>query len=242
MQEQLLQPHLAEAVASYDPAWTYPYYYNRLNHHSASDHLNRLMYVDLKTWLPDVYLEKADKATMACGLEARLPLLDHRLVELAFQISGRYKIRGMSTKRILKQAVSSPGSGRGAAAPEARLRSPDRPVVPRRAGRTLPLISCSINGRAAGATSTLDEVERLWREHVAGRHVWDAQLWLLLNFELWHRISPGWDSSMSRIKVVHITTVDSSVRYLLLDQLRSLRQSGYEVLAISSLGQEVRGN
>ena len=42
--------------------------------------------MDLKTWLADTYMEKADKATMACGLEARLPLLDHRLVELAFQI------------------------------------------------------------------------------------------------------------------------------------------------------------
>src|SRR5947199_1031514 len=76
-----------------------------MNGSSATDHLNRLMYVDLKKWLADAYMEKADKATMACGLEARLPLLDHRLVELAFQIPGRCKIRGGSMKRILKHAV-----------------------------------------------------------------------------------------------------------------------------------------
>src|SRR5207253_11457843 len=72
---------------------------------AADDHLDRRMYVDLKTWLADDYMEKTDKASMACSLEARLPLLDPRLVELAFRIPGRQKIRGLSTKLVLKQAV-----------------------------------------------------------------------------------------------------------------------------------------
>jgi asparagine synthase (glutamine-hydrolysing) len=101
----LLEADFRKAVAGHDPARPYHDYYHALNGEPASDHLNRLMYVDLKTMLVDGYMEKTDKATMACGLEARVPLLDRRLVELAFQVPGRLKIRGGSSKRILKQAV-----------------------------------------------------------------------------------------------------------------------------------------
>src|SRR5205085_4302513 len=71
----------------------------------GGDRLNRQLYIDLKTWLPDAYLEKTDKAAMARSLETRMPLLDHRLVELAFRIPGRLKVRGLTRKRIFKRAV-----------------------------------------------------------------------------------------------------------------------------------------
>ena len=145
------------------------------------------MYVDLKTWLADAYMEKADKATMACGLEARLPLLDHRLVELAFQIPGRCKIRAGSTKRIFKRAVRN-------LLPPAVLRKPKHgfavPIDPWFRG-TLKDFTFDVlldeRTRRRGYFDTAI-VERLWREHVSGRHVRSSQLWLLLNFELWHRI------------------------------------------------------
>ncbi len=103
---ELLMPALQTEIADYDPAWVYPYYYQRpLRGPKPLDHLNRIMYLDLKTWLADTFMEKVDKATMAFSLEGRLPFLDHRLVELAFQIPGKYKIRGTSTKRILRKTV-----------------------------------------------------------------------------------------------------------------------------------------
>jgi len=186
MQAELLMPDLLACVANYDAAWPYSKYYFALKGDEV-DHLNRLMYVDLKTLLADAYMEKTDKATMACGLEARLPLLDHRLVELAFQIPGRYKIRGATTKSIFKKAVS------GLLPPEV-LRKPKH-------GFSVPLdvwfrgdlkrfaFDVLLDGstRRRGYFNTC-VIERLWREHAEGRHVWDAQLWLLLNFELWHRI------------------------------------------------------
>ena len=67
----LLEADLRKAVAGHDPARPYHDYYHALNGKPASDHLNRLMYVDLKTMLVDGYMEKLDKATMACGLEER---------------------------------------------------------------------------------------------------------------------------------------------------------------------------
>ena len=145
------------------------------------------MYVDVKTWLADAYMEKADKATMACSLEARLPLLDHRLVELAFQIPGRFKIRGSSMKHIFKQAVRD-------LVPAAVLSKPKHgfavPLDPWFRGKLKDFtfdVLLDQRTRQRGYFNTAF-VERLWREHLEGRHVRSSELWLLLNFELWHRI------------------------------------------------------
>jgi len=187
MRGELLAPAFREAVGDYDSSWPFQHYYRSLNGTSEADHLNRLMYVDLKTWLADAYLEKADKATMACGLEARLPILDHRLVELAFQIPGRYKIRGRSTKRIFKHAIRD-------LLPPAVLRKPKHgfavPIDPWFRGKlknfTFEVLLDDRTRRRGYFDMAV--VERLWREHVRGRHIRSSQLWLLLNFELWHRI------------------------------------------------------
>jgi asparagine synthase (glutamine-hydrolysing) len=187
MRGDLLQQRLLDAIADHNPSWPYPKYYHGLNGSSASDHLNRLMFVDLKTWLADVYMEKLDKATMARSLEARLPLLDHRLVELAFQIPGGYKIKGSSMKRVFKHAVQS-------LVPDAVLRRPKHgfavPTDPWFRGELKEFAFDVLLDRRAQQRGYFNApvVERLWHEHVRGRGVWDTQLWLLLNFELWHRI------------------------------------------------------
>ena len=65
-----------------------------------------LMYLDLLTWLPDQSLLRSDKMTMAFGLEERVPILDHRLVELAFRIPTKYKVRGKKTNKwIFREAM-----------------------------------------------------------------------------------------------------------------------------------------
>lgn len=187
MQAHLLTPEIFNGLADYDPCWVYPHYYSVANGNGTLNHLNRLMYVDLKTWLVDDYMEKIDKATMACSLEARLPLLDHRLVELAFQIPSSYKIKGWNTKHIFKKAVAS--------------LLPPEVLRKRKHGFAVPTDPW-FRGRLKEFTFEvlLDEgthrrgyfnmpfIERLWREHIGGRHVWDTHLWLLLNFEMWHRI------------------------------------------------------
>jgi len=68
-------------------------------------YLDRAMYVDLKTWLPDDILVKLDRSTMAHGLEARAPFLDYRLVEFAASLPVSLKIRGLQKKFLLKQAL-----------------------------------------------------------------------------------------------------------------------------------------
>ncbi len=70
------------------------------------DGLHGLMYLDVKTWLVDDVLMKMDKMSMAASLEARVPFLDHLLVEYAASLSPDLKIRGMTTKYLLKKAVA----------------------------------------------------------------------------------------------------------------------------------------
>ena len=186
LRREILVPDAFAASADHDPAEPYARHYAALNGSSAADHLNRLMYTDLMTWLPDTYLEKVDKASMAWSLEARLPMLDHRLVELAFRIPGPRKVRGLSTKRILRRAVA--------------------PLVPaevlrkRKHGFAVPTAMWLRGGLGDFARDVLLDrralgrgyfeprvVERLLREHRDGRHVRDQEIWALLNLELWHR-------------------------------------------------------
>jgi asparagine synthase (glutamine-hydrolysing) len=186
MQAELLRHDLSERLLEHDPVAARAAHYGRLDGVSSRDHLNRLMYVDVKTLLVDGYLEKTDKASMASSLEARLPLLDHRLVELSFQLPARYKVRGWSTKRILRRAV--------------RDLVPTEVLKKRKHGFSVPLDPWFRGSLKSFAFEVLLDhqarqrgyfnvpvIERLWREHASGRNVWDSQLWLLLNFELWHR-------------------------------------------------------
>jgi asparagine synthase (glutamine-hydrolysing) len=67
--------------------------------------LNRMLYVDTKTWLPDDLLVKADKITMATSVELRVPLLDYQVLEFAASVPQSYKVSGWRLKRILKAAL-----------------------------------------------------------------------------------------------------------------------------------------
>ncbi|MFH1378727.1 MAG: asparagine synthase (glutamine-hydrolyzing) [bacterium] len=77
-------------------------YFNRMR---DSKQLNQILYIDQKTFLPDLNLTYTDKASMAASVEVRVPLLDHRLVELSASISPSLKIHAGKQKYILKKTV-----------------------------------------------------------------------------------------------------------------------------------------
>ena len=93
---QSLQGHRAEDryVRSFDGA-------------PAHDALSRAQYADLKIWLPGDILTKVDRTSMAVSLEAREPLLDHRLVEFAARIPAGLRLRGGTGKWLMKRALES---------------------------------------------------------------------------------------------------------------------------------------
>ena len=73
----------------------------------TNDYLKNMIYFDIKYWLPDDLLMKVDKMTMGNSLEAREPFLDYRLVEFAFNIPSRYKIKNGEEKYIFKKAIDN---------------------------------------------------------------------------------------------------------------------------------------
>ena len=82
---------------------TFASYFGKVSH--KRDIVNRMLYVDTKTWLVDDLLLKADKMTMAASIELRVPFLDHRLVELSASLPSSYKIRNNEGKFILKKIM-----------------------------------------------------------------------------------------------------------------------------------------
>jgi asparagine synthase (glutamine-hydrolysing) len=79
----------------------------RLQEHVRGQNtLDAMLYIDTKTWLPDDLLIKADKITMANSIELRVPLLDHKVLEFAASLPSHFKLKGLTTKFILKKALS----------------------------------------------------------------------------------------------------------------------------------------
>ena len=179
----LLDARYEQAAQAYDALDVYRRHFLDAR---AADELNRYMYVDMKTWLADTYLEKVDKTSMAVSLEARVPLLDYRLVEFALTIPSSFKMRGGVTKRVLREAVRD-------LLPERTMRKPKHgfavPTDPWFRGELKQFafdVLLDPSTRRRGYVRTA-EVERLWDEHQQGREVRNSHLWLLLNFELWAR-------------------------------------------------------
>jgi asparagine synthase (glutamine-hydrolysing) len=96
----------------------------------ARSGLDAAQYADLKFWLPGDILTKVDRASMAVGLEAREPLLDHRLIEFAAGLPEGMRIRGTQGKWLMKQAMKPQLARRHPVPPQAGLRHAHRAMVP----------------------------------------------------------------------------------------------------------------
>jgi asparagine synthase (glutamine-hydrolysing) len=100
--ESLLSEDYREMVREIDAIGHLVEFYERFD---RGDHINTMLAVDRKTFLPDDLLFKIDIATMSHGLEARSPFLDHHLVEFAAALPGHLKLKGINKKYILKRAL-----------------------------------------------------------------------------------------------------------------------------------------
>ena len=152
----------------------------------TKDILKKVMYLDQKILLPDYYLEKVDKASMAVGLEVRAPFLDYRLVELADSIPSDYKIKGFETKYIFKKAMEN-------FLPEKILNKKKHGfAVPTNLwfrGALRDYLSEVIFDKTTKSRGyfNFDYIEKLFNLYQNKNQPLDYQFWLILNFELWHR-------------------------------------------------------
>jgi asparagine synthase (glutamine-hydrolysing) len=149
-----------------------------------ADYTERAMYFDQVSYLPDDILVKVDRASMAVSLEAREPLLDHRLIELAWRMPLSLKVRNDGGKWMLKKLLAR-------FVPEALI---ERPKM----GFGVP-IDHWLRGPLRGWAESLldprrlreegffdvDAVQAKWRDHLSGRADWRHHLWTVLMFESW---------------------------------------------------------
>ena len=145
--------------------------------------LAAVQYRDLHNYLPLDILTKVDRATMAHSLEARPPLLDHRLAEFAATIPARYRLRGGTTKYLFKQAM------RGIL-PDAIIDRPKHgfavPMATWFRGDLAEFARGLLLSRACRDRGVFEprQVERLLTLNARGRDL-DLQLWTMMSFELW---------------------------------------------------------
>jgi asparagine synthase (glutamine-hydrolysing) len=151
-----------------------------------SDYAARMTYLELKLRLPELLLMRVDKITMATSVEARVPFLDHHLIEYAMGLPRNLKVKGASGKHILKQALESvlpadvlykPKRGFGAPINE-WFRGPGGE------GLVKQLMNSSIRERNFFDYAF---VQRMADEHARGTRDWSANLWCLLNLSLWYQ-------------------------------------------------------
>jgi asparagine synthase (glutamine-hydrolysing) len=150
-----------------------------------ADQLDRMIYHELKLRLAELLLMRVDKITMATSVEARVPFLDHKLVEFAMSLPTRMKYRGGETKHILKKAL------RGVI--------PDEVITRKKKGFGVPINEWMLDRLGGFVESALfnsglrrrglfdyDFIKRLLSDHRSRRVNYSFYLWSLLNLSLWY--------------------------------------------------------
>jgi len=144
----------------------------------------RMMYLDQVSYLPDDILTKVDRAAMSASLETRVPMLDHRVVEQAWQLPMHLKRRGNVTKWVLRQVLYKH-------VPSDLIDRPKQGFsVPLSAWLRGPLREWAedlLNPSTIRAQGLLNpgEVQRIWRDQISGRWERKYQLWNILMLQAW---------------------------------------------------------
>jgi len=160
---------------------------NRCGEAEADSFVDRVLYADVMMYLPDDLLVKVDVASMANSLEARSPFLDHEFMEFAAGIPAEMKLKGLTTKYILKEAL--------------RNILPDEVLFREKMGFGVPIDYWFRNELKGMVYDTLlsekavsrgyfkkESIKKILDEHVSEKWNWHNHIWNLLMLELWHRM------------------------------------------------------
>jgi asparagine synthase (glutamine-hydrolysing) len=181
----LYTPRLREVLAGAPP--TVELYRDCFARSATGDHLSRMLYVDSRLYLPSDMLVKVDRMTMANALEARVPFLDHELVELSARVPSSILFQRGRKKHLLKRALREL-----LPAPVLRRRKAgfNVPVNAWLAGALEPFAREVLSPERLARSDCFQPgaVARLLDEHVARRRDHSYGLWGMICFQLWHEL------------------------------------------------------
>jgi len=156
----------------------------KMNYLTDGERLNRLLYLDIKTTLPNDYLKKVDTASMANSLEVRTPFLDHEFMEFNATLPPEYKLKGTNKKYILKRAVKG--------------LIPNEVIEGKKQGFSIPIDDWLRNDLKDELHEILMSsakrgyfnkfyLHKLWVQHQNNIFNHRERLWSIISFEMWHR-------------------------------------------------------
>ena len=148
--------------------------------------LRAILFFDQTSWLPDNLLERGDRMTMAASIEARMPFLDHELAAFVSALPDAWRVRGFTTKRILRLAMRRLLPARILQRPKVGFRVPVNEWF-RTSMRDYLLAHLTDKDSRTRDYYRPQELRRVLEEHFAGRHNHEKLLWCLLNLEIWQR-------------------------------------------------------
>ncbi len=181
--EEMYTPGFKQKLAEYDPVKVFE---THLECADGTDEVERLLYIDIKTLLPNDFLTKVDVATMMNSVEARSPFLDYELMEFAAKIPSEIKMKNGRQKYLLKKL--------------AQRFIPHDAIYRKKWGFGIPigfwfkkgemraLLNDILLGKRAAGRGYFDHgfIRRLVTEHLEGKADHAYRLWALLCLELWH--------------------------------------------------------
>lgn len=183
MKQNLYSADLKENSAKFDAYRYHKEFFEKCKNDSP---LNRLLYVDFKTFMPALNLDTTDKTSMAANLEVRVPFLNHELVELSAKIPANLKINGIKRKYILKKAAESLLPKEVIWRKKAGFSAPIRSWI-----RTSlrPMIDDLLSEETIKRRGLFDyqEVRMIIELNQSGKEDYNLQIFQLLNLEIWMR-------------------------------------------------------
>lgn len=179
--DRLARDEFKSELSDYNPADITTDLYKSAD---TDNHLSKILYTDIKSYLPGDILVKVDRMSMANSLETRAPILDYRVVEYAATIPANLKLKDKESKYILKTTME-------------RLLT-DETLYRKKMGFSVPLANWFRNEIKQIAESKLlsadnglsqffkpEEVKIIWQQHQSGERDYSSELWSMLAFEMW---------------------------------------------------------
>ena len=182
----LVKSEVSKKLGSYHPSTLTLEKYNEAD---GPDHLSKILYTDIKTYLPGGILVKVDRMSMANSLEVRAPLLDYELVEFAASVPSHLKFNNGEKKYLLKEAFKNS--------------LPESILYRKKMGFSVPLATwlredlkelCikKLVKEPKGLVQVFkqEQINKYWTQHLKGSHDHSNMIWSMLIFQLW------WDNYM----------------------------------------------